>query len=94
MTPDSNQVALWLRVSVHGTIVTNVQKALVEVERGHCGTEAFAPESLLGGMEQRRKQDDVLPQVVVPFHTFLLPSLLSQPPTSYPISSRAFAAKP
>ena len=64
----------------------------VEVKVGHVGPKAFALSSLLGCMEQRRKRDDVFPQVAVAFHA-LLP-LLSQPPTSFPISSMAFAAKP
>ena len=46
----------------------------------------------VGGTQQRLEADDLFPQIAVAFHA--LPPLLSQPPTSLPISSIAFAAKP
>ena len=58
---------------------------LIEVERSYSRTKAFA--------SARLKADDLIPQVAVAFHD-LLPLLLSQPPTSLPISSMDLAAKP
>jgi hypothetical protein len=54
-------------------------------------SESFALAGSLGGMEQALEGEDVRPQVAVAFHA-LLP-LLSQPPTRFPISSMALAAK-
>src|SRR5262245_17463663 len=65
----------------------------VEVEGGHAGPEALALAGLLGGTQERRERDDLRPEVTVPFHA-LPPLLLSQPPTSLPISSTALVAKP
>jgi hypothetical protein len=57
------------------------------------GPKALALASLFGGTHQRRERDDLRPEVAVPFHA-LPPLLLSQPPTSLPISSIAFMANP
>ena len=65
---------------------------LIEVECGHGRAEAFAFAGLFGGTQQGLEADDLFPQIAVTFHA--LPLLLSQPPTSLPISSMALAAKP
>jgi hypothetical protein len=66
---------------------------LIEVERGHGGAEGFAFAGGVGGVEERLKADDLFPQVAVAFHV-LMPLVLSQPPTSLPISSIARSSRP
>jgi hypothetical protein len=63
------------------------------MEVGHAGPKALALSGLKSGTQQRLERDDLLPQVAVSLHPFPLP-LLSQPPTSLPISSIAFVANP
>jgi hypothetical protein len=65
----------------------------VEMKRGHGWSQPFAPPGLFSGMEQSLEADDLFPKVPVLFHA-LTPLLLSQPPTSLPILSKAMAAKP
>src|SRR5262249_1787062 len=64
----------------------------VEVKRGHGRAEPLALAGLVGGTKEALEGEDVLPQAAVAFHA-RLPPLLSQPPTSLPISSRALATK-
>ena len=64
----------------------------VEVENGNRGAEAFPSPGVFGGLQQVLKSNDLVPQIAVAFHA--LPLLVSQPPTSLPISSMALAAKP
>ena len=65
---------------------------LIEVKCGHGRPEAFASPSRVSSTEKCLEADDLIPQLAVAFHDLAL--LLSQPPTSLPISSIAFAAKP
>jgi hypothetical protein len=65
---------------------------LIEVKCGHGRAESLALARLLGGTEQALEGDEPGPEIADPLHG--LPLLLSQPPTSLPISSIAFAAKP
>jgi hypothetical protein len=65
----------------------------VEVKVGHAGPESLALAGLLGGTQEGLEGDDVFPQVAVALRPWP-PLLLSQPPTSLPISSIAFVAKP
>src|SRR5262249_35925053 len=63
-----------------------------EVKAGDIGAEALALAGGLGRAEQILETDQPFPEVADPFHG--LWPLFSQPPTSRPISSMAFAAWP
>ncbi len=68
------------------------QAFLIEVERSHRWPEPLAFAGIVGSTQQCLKTDYLLPEMAVSLHA--LPLLLSQPPTSLPTSSIAFAAKP